>query len=422
MSLGGRINDVVFSVVFPYIAYKGVIYNWTINMKHLSSSLLLLLFAACETPTVQGPAYQSIIQAGINAAVDGDTVLVQPGTYVENINFYGKSIVVASLFLTTGDTAYISQTVIDGNSNGSVVMFENQEDTAAVLIGFTITNGYAGGGDDWLENCGGGIYCGLRSTPRLEHLRVIGNESENMGGGIFCYSNASPSLVNVTVSQNIAYIGGGIYFEYESSPSLMNVTVSGNMADYAGGIYCYSKSSPSLANVIISGNTATTNGGGIQFYDSSPSLVNVTVSGNTAYNGGGIFCVGEASPSLVNTILWNNAPQEIFLSELWPGQSSIRIAYSDVQGGKSGIVTNGNTVYWLEGNIAADPSFLDAESGDFHLQWDSPCIDAGTAFFTWENDTLANLGPDDYTGSAPDMCAFEHGTVSMAGSTVPAHR
>ena len=51
-----------------------------------------------------------------------------------------------------------------------------------------------------------------------------------------------------------------------------------------------------------------------------------------------------------------------------------------------------------------------------------PCIDAGTALFIWENDTLANLGPDDYTGSAPDMGAFEHGTVSMAGNTVPAHR
>jgi len=418
--LGGRINDVVFSVVFPYIVDKGVIYTWTINMKHLSSSLLLLLFAACQTPIVQGPAYQSIIQAGINAAVDGDTVLVQPGTYVENINFYGKSIVVASLFLTTGDTAYISQTVIDGNSSGSVVMFENREDSAAVLIGFTITNGYATG--DWPENCGGGIYCDFRSSPRLEHLRVIGNESENKGGGIFCYSNASPSLVNLTVSGNMAHIGGGIYFEYDCRPRVMNVTVSGNMANYGGGIYCYSKSSPSLANVIISGNTATTNGGGIQFYYSSPNLVNVTVSGNTAFRGGGIFCGPNANPSLVNTILWNNAPQEIFFSELWPGQSSIRIAYSDVQGGKSGIVTEVDTVYWLEGNIAADPSFLDAESGDFHLQWDSPCIDVGTAFFTWENDTLANLGPDDYTGSAPDMGAFEYGAVSMAGSTVPAHR
>jgi len=151
------------------------------NIKHISLALLLLLSAACQTPTVPAPAYQSIIQAAIDAAVDGDTVLVQPGTYVENINFKGKSIVVASLFLTTGDTAYISQTIIDGNGSRSVVMFENREDSAAALIGFTITNGHPRG--NWPENCGGGIYCDYGSSPRLEHLRVVGNISENKGGG-----------------------------------------------------------------------------------------------------------------------------------------------------------------------------------------------------------------------------------------------
>ena len=52
---------------------------------------------------------------------DGDTILVQPGTYVENIDFSGRNIVLGSLFLTTGDTTYIAQTIIDGDSSGSVV-------------------------------------------------------------------------------------------------------------------------------------------------------------------------------------------------------------------------------------------------------------------------------------------------------------
>ena len=57
------------------------------------------------------------------------------------INYNGKLITVGSLFLTTQDTTYISQTIIDGNQNGSVVKFENGEDLTSVLCGFTITNG-----------------------------------------------------------------------------------------------------------------------------------------------------------------------------------------------------------------------------------------------------------------------------------------
>jgi len=83
----------------------------------------------------------STIQGAINCAYENDTILVAPGTYVENINYNGKNIVVSSLFLTTQDTSYISQTIIDGNQNGSVVTFENGEDSTAFLTGFTIKNG-----------------------------------------------------------------------------------------------------------------------------------------------------------------------------------------------------------------------------------------------------------------------------------------
>lgn len=62
----------------------------------------------------------STIQEGIDAATDSDTVLFQAGTYVENVNFNGKNINVGSLFLTTQDTLYISQTIIDGNSSDVV--------------------------------------------------------------------------------------------------------------------------------------------------------------------------------------------------------------------------------------------------------------------------------------------------------------
>jgi len=162
-----------------------------------------------------------------------------------------------------------------------------------------------------------------------------------------------------------------------------------------------------LVNVTINDNSASSNGGGICCWFSSPSLESVTITGNSADNGGGIYCHGDSNPSLVNCILWNNSPQEIYFREDY-GHNSIMIAYSDIQGGEYGIVTNNNgTVYWEEGNINANPLFVDAENGDYHLTEFSPCIDAGTAFFEWNGEILVDMSEVEYVGFAPDMGAFE---------------
>ncbi|MCK4257274.1 hypothetical protein KAX35_10320, partial [candidate division WOR-3 bacterium] len=367
----------------------------------------------------------STIQEGIDASSDGDTVLVQPDTYVENINFNGHNIILGSLFLTTGDTSYISSTNIDGDSSGTVVSFENGEDSTAVIAGFTIQNGAAlhGGGIYCLgaspslvnvtisgntARSGGGIYGG---KPSLENVTISGNTAD-IGGGIHCgggssslenatisgntarigggihWGGGSPSLVNVNISGNTASSGGGISC-WAGSPSLKNVTISGNTAGWGGGIDCeltdlslenvtisgntaggcgggiyFLYSSSSLVNVTISGNTAGS-GGGICCYDCNPSLEleNVTIGGNTAGRGGGIFCSGWDGPSLVNCILWNDTPQEIYIYS-----GSVTATYSDIQGGWTGT-----------GNIDEDPMFVSGPLGDYHLCpfTPSPCIDAG---------------------------------------------
>lgn len=336
------------------------------------------------------PADVESIQGGIELANDGDTVLVQPGTYVENINFKGKNIVVGSLTLTTGDTSYISQTVIDGDSSASVVTFENGEDSTALLVGFILTNGkgnYADpGGQGNYADYGGAIYCNY-SNFSMKYVTISGNvvSHEELGSG-----------------------GGGIFFLY-SNPRIMNVTITGNTAAWDGGGFASYHSSPRLENVTINGNIAGAHGGGICCYrESNPILVNVTISGNLAYNyGGGVYCYYNANPSLVNTILWNNMPEEVYFSQ-YDDSNSVTIAYSDIEGGETMIVTNENgSVIWLGGNIDADPFFVNDAIGDFHLQESSPCIDAGTAFFVWEGDTLINLSPDEYNGDSPDMGAFE---------------
>ncbi len=117
----------------------------------LKSFILGLLVVTIANATIINiPVDYSTIQNGIDAASNNDTVLVQPGTYVENINYNEKNIVVGSLFITTNDTSYISQTVIDVDSSGTVVTFGSGEDSTAFLSGFMISNGSA--------VYGGGIY------------------------------------------------------------------------------------------------------------------------------------------------------------------------------------------------------------------------------------------------------------------------
>ncbi len=126
-------------------------------------------FVSASATIINVPDDYETIQQGIDASTDGDTVLVHPGTYVENINFNGHNIVLGSLFITTGDTAYISQTAIDGNNSGTAVIFASGEDSTAVLKGFTVQNGIC------IEG-GGGIIC-YNSSPLIVYNTIRNNST-----------------------------------------------------------------------------------------------------------------------------------------------------------------------------------------------------------------------------------------------------
>lgn len=320
------------------------------------------------------------IQHAIDEANPGDTVQVEPGTYVENINFNGKNIVVGSLFVTTNDLNYISQTVIDGNQNGSVVMFENDEDATAVLQGFTITNG-------------SGTYSNPSTYP-------FTSRDAYRGGGIYL-ERSSPSIVNVRIISNTAELGGGIHSIY-SEPTILETVISDNTASDGGGIYYESHSTyySTLTNVLISGNTATNGGGIYANYSSRPVLTNVTMTGNMATNNGGaIWRANGSGVTVVNSIIWNNNPALIY----WAGGTAwtSEVSYSDIEGGQTG-----NHINWGGGNLDVSPQFVDAANGDFRLSNNSPLLGVGTLPNAPATDLDGNARPSP-AGSNPDMGAYE---------------
>jgi len=136
---------------------------------------IFLLVNLSLATIINVPATQPTIQDGIYTANIGDTVLVADGSYTENINFLGKAIVVASYFLVDGDTAHISNTIIDGSqptypTEGAVVTFDSNEDTNSVLCGFTITGGT--GKDLTDHRAGGGIYIRTAGATVI-HNKII---------------------------------------------------------------------------------------------------------------------------------------------------------------------------------------------------------------------------------------------------------
>jgi predicted outer membrane repeat protein len=288
--------------------------------------IMLLGYGLCWATIINVPADYPTIQQGIDASADGDTVLVQPGTYYENINFNGHNIVLGSQFLTTGDTSYISTTVIDGDSAGPVVTFSSSQDSGPAIIGFTIQHGFApnGGGilcdsssslisynnivENYYRYRGGGIYCD-NSYSIIENNNIGNNVGGNHGGGIYC-NNSDPTIKYNSIKVNSAgSSGGGICCHY-SSPTIFSNNICDNSAgSIGGGILCGFYSNPTIINNTISGNSANGEGGGIRCaLLSTPTIRRNEIFGNIAVQGGGVaFVVGSDERFVVSeNIIYNN--------------------------------------------------------------------------------------------------------------------
>ncbi|MCA9441719.1 MAG: right-handed parallel beta-helix repeat-containing protein [Candidatus Omnitrophica bacterium] len=253
---------------------------------------------------------------------------------------------------------------------------------------------------------GGGM--GIRNGfVKIRDTTIIGNDGCRGGGGISCLKS-SMLVERARISMNSGSSGGGVSIT-QSHVIMRDSLLEVNSANSGGGINC-NESDLSVTNTLISSNiagertrnkiigggpipptTVFTQGGAMRAFKSLVTVENCVLENNRSQLDQGCFirdsdsktvfrnCTIVGSGSFPPAIAWSDsasAPTLLNCILVGPGilrygqgydDPEAEVSYSNLEGGYPG-----------EGNIDADPLFVDPENGDYHLQAASPCIDAGT--------------------------------------------
>ncbi|MGB0838892.1 MAG: beta strand repeat-containing protein, partial [Chitinophagales bacterium] len=310
--------------------------------------------------------------------------------------------------------------LIDGTTSGGSIT------TATIVDGLQIRGGNGDAGGASLNNRGGGIFnhgvgAGITCNPSITNCIFSQNTAGN-GGAMINYARpsgtSSPSVTNCTFLQNTATFGGAmVNYGYlsTSNPTITNCIFSQNIAGTNGGALLNDgftgTSNPSIINCSFSQNAAGQSAGAIFNYGdsgiSSPSITNCSFSQNTAVNGGALLNNGvnggTSNPTITNSIFWGAGSGSDLISN---NSGTGSITYSIYEQGVTTIVgmTDGGN------NLAIDPLFTNAATGDLSLQLGSPAIDAGNDAL---NSTTTDLANNPRKDGVIDMGAFEFVSVVM---------
>ncbi|MCZ6834761.1 MAG: right-handed parallel beta-helix repeat-containing protein, partial [Planctomycetota bacterium] len=233
------------------------------------------------------PADFSTIQAAIDAASNGDEVIVAIGTYPESISFKGKNITVRST--DPNDPAIVATTIIDATGLTRAVLCNRDEPPTTLLSGFTIKGGNATGA--FPNDVGGGMLI-QRASPTVINCVFTGNDA--IWGGGLCILGSDPIVSGCTFELNSADKGGGLYIS-GSNPTIEECTFEGNAAEFGAGLF-NNNSDSKLTSCRFDSNVSSDDGGGM-FNNGGcvPMLTECTFSLNTAVDkGGGMFNLGCA--------------------------------------------------------------------------------------------------------------------------------
>ncbi|MEE9131513.1 MAG: hypothetical protein V3T84_15970 [Phycisphaerales bacterium] len=387
----------------------------------LAVSLAVASVKTARADTINVPGDYPTIQAGIDAAVNGDEVVVADGVYTgpgnRGIDFNGKLITVRSA--NGPDNCIIDCQGSEADPHRGFY-FDSGETADAVVDGFTITNGVVtpaapggpnGGGlfllnsSPTVTNCvvsgntalkefggrGGGMYIDLGS-PLISDCTFAANTAEYRGGGIFLrdgnmtvtrctfIANSTPlvsqhgggaimsadsqvNLVDCDLHDNEGYHGGAVafvqFFGEGASLTLVDCSITNNSAVVGGGVFDQNATALLINSTLIANQVSGLiglGGGMVVLSDSFARVINTTIAANSAIEGGAVATINSIT-RVSNSLLWANIPDEI--------SGSANVFYSNIQGGWFG-----------DGNIDADPLFVDPDNDDYHISASSPCIDA----------------------------------------------
>lgn len=255
---------------------------------------------------------------------------------------------------------------------GAIVAFQGVD---AVIRGNLIENNHA-------DNYGGGLHLRQWANSLIEDNDITGNDSK-LGAGIHVTYTSSPNIVDNLIQANIAgplydLGGGGIYIYYYSNPLIERNIITQNQSTNGAGIGVFWTSNPTIRNNMIVNNLK---GAGIRVKGSSiPIITNNTIVGNTASHtyGGGVDCLSDSAPIIKNNIVASNGnsygvyalstPPVIGYNNVWGNGAG---NYNSVIGDQTGI----------NGNISVIPNFINPDSNNFALNYNSKCINAGDPNF-----------------------------------------
>jgi hypothetical protein len=372
---------------------------------------VLSLGSACLAATItvddDGPADFNNIQAAINDANDGDTIIIQPGIYSGagnfNIDFFGKAITVRSI--DPNDPNVVADTAVDCGNIARGFQFISGEGQSSILDGLTIRNGkakygagiYCIGSSPTIRKCiikdcvatlyGAGLYLknseGEVSSNVITGNEALGNDPTDgilggKGGGIYC-----ENCIGVLISENNIYNNTSEgYVDFSNCPPPPEPCIGDDIPSFGAGIYLLGGTVFIIDNQISSNMTlgpSINSGGGIYLENClEDTLIESNVFSSNKSGTGGAICCKSSNGLIINSNIFSGnesspgSGSSIYCRDCYPitisgndirsGNTSLGAMYCTnsssyildniiVDNGKGGIYVDGSVVTEIRNNI-----------------------------------------------------------------------